>query len=159
MIVNNSLFVIAPYWDSGTWVFDDERVGLVREPFVSGVPDMIDHLVRDIPDAREGFRMIFSKTKYPGYGQSLSWRGTEDEGNWYQMDEEPLLSGWLCPALSLYFPQPPEKLYVSAEPLVQAVLSISKSGTDRDPRELLLWRAGAEFPGGRVVASSPIDRP
>ena len=77
MTVNNSLFVIAPYWDSGTWVFDDERVGLVREPFVSGVPDMIDHLVRDIPDAREGFRMIFSKTKYPGYSQSLSWRGTE----------------------------------------------------------------------------------
>ena len=104
MTVNNSLFVIAPYWDSGTWVFDDEGVGLVR----------------DIPDAREGFRMIFSKTKYPGYGQSLSWRGTEDEGNWYQMDEEPLLSGWLCPALSLYFPQPPEKLYVSAEPLTQA---------------------------------------
>ena len=92
MTVNNSLFVIAPYWDSGTWVFDDERVGLVREPFVLGVPDMIDHLVRDIPDAREGFRMIFSKTKYPGYGQSLSWRRTEDEGNWYQMDEEPLLS-------------------------------------------------------------------
>ena len=120
MTVNNSLFVIAPYWDSGTWVFDDERVGLVREPFVLGVPDMIDHLVRDIPDARVGFRMIFSKTKYPGYGQSLSWRGTEDEGNWYQMDTDPLLSGWLCPALSLYFPQPPEKLYVSAEPLTQA---------------------------------------
>ena len=78
MTVNNSLFVIAPYWDRGTWVFDDERVGLVREPFVIGVPDMIDHLVRDIPDAREGFRMVFSKTKYPGYNQSLSWRGTED---------------------------------------------------------------------------------
>ena len=82
---------------------------------------MIDHLVRDIADAREGFRMIFSKTKYPAYNQSLSWRGTEDEGNWYKMDEEPLLSGWLCPALSHYFPQPPEKLYVSAEPLTQAV--------------------------------------
>ena len=47
----------APDWDSGTWVFDDERVGLVREPFVLRVPDMIDHLVRDIPDAREGSRM------------------------------------------------------------------------------------------------------
>jgi len=38
------------------------------------------------------------------------------------------------------------------------VLSISKSGTDRDPRELLLWRASAEFLDGPVVASSPIDR-
>ena len=61
MTVNNSLFVIAPYWDSGTWVFDDERVGLVREPFVSGVPDMIDHLVRDMPEARE----IQSQGKLP----------------------------------------------------------------------------------------------
>ena len=25
----NPVSVIAPYWDSGTWVFDDERVGLV----------------------------------------------------------------------------------------------------------------------------------
>lgn len=117
MIVNNSLFVIAPYWYSGTWVFDDERVGLVREPFVSGVPDMIDHLVRNIPDARKGFQMIFSKTKYTGYSQSISWRWAEGGGNWYQMDEDPLLSGWLCPALSNYFPRPPKKLYVSAEPL------------------------------------------
>ena len=45
-----------------------------------------NHLVRDIPNAREGFRMTFSKTKYPGYSQSLSWRGTEDEGTWYQME-------------------------------------------------------------------------
>ena len=37
MTVNNSLFVIAPCWDSGTWVFDDERAGLVKEPFVSFV--------------------------------------------------------------------------------------------------------------------------
>ena len=117
MTVNNSLFVIAPYWNSGTWVFDDERVGLVREPFVSGVPGMIEHLVRNISEAKKGFRMIFSKTKYPGYSNSISWRGAEGGGNWYQMDEEPLLSGWLCPSLSNYFQRPPEKLYVSAEPL------------------------------------------
>ena len=39
----------------------------------------------------------------------------------------------------------------------EILLSISNSGTDRAPRELL-WRASAEFPGGRVVASTPIDR-
>ncbi|MEE1567415.1 MAG: hypothetical protein V1246_06350, partial [Arenicellales bacterium] len=41
----------------------------------------------------------------------------------------------------------------------QRVLSISKSGTDRDPRELLLWRGSAELPDGPVVAPAPIDRP
>jgi hypothetical protein len=57
----NQINVIAPYWlDSvATWVFDDERVGLVQEPFVSGVPEMIDDLVRDILNARAGFRLLF----------------------------------------------------------------------------------------------------
>ena len=41
----NAIMVISPYWDNGTWVFDDDRAGLVREPFVSGAPEMIDVLV------------------------------------------------------------------------------------------------------------------
>jgi len=40
--MNNSMFEIRPYWDGYTWVFDDERVGLVQEPFVEGVPEMIN---------------------------------------------------------------------------------------------------------------------
>jgi hypothetical protein len=27
------------------WVFDDERVGLVKEPFVMGIPEIIDKAV------------------------------------------------------------------------------------------------------------------
>ena len=56
----NSLMVISPYYDNGTWVFDDPRVGLVREPFVAGVPEMIDVLVADVPNAKDGFRLLFS---------------------------------------------------------------------------------------------------
>jgi len=40
----------------------------------------------------------------------------------------------------------------------KVVLSISNIGTDRDPRELLLWRASAEIFDGSVVASAPMDR-
>ena len=52
----NQILVIAPYWldTVETWVFDDEAVDLVQEPFVSGVPEMIDELVGDIPDAQQG---------------------------------------------------------------------------------------------------------
>jgi hypothetical protein len=32
----NSILVIHPYKHQGVWVLDDERVGLVREPFVAG---------------------------------------------------------------------------------------------------------------------------
>jgi len=32
----NAINVISPYKHHGMWVFDDPRVGLVQEPFVSG---------------------------------------------------------------------------------------------------------------------------
>lgn len=62
----NQIVVIAPYWveEFGAWVFDDPRVGLVQEPFVSGVPEMIDFLVKDIPNARSGFRLLFSASPF-----------------------------------------------------------------------------------------------
>ena len=55
----NAMMVIYPYCEQYTWVFDDERVGLVREPFVQGVPEMINVLVADIPNAAQGFRLLF----------------------------------------------------------------------------------------------------
>ena len=69
----NALMVIAPYWYEGTWVFDDHAVGLEREPFVAGVPEMINHLVKDMPDARSGFRLTFSEKPFPGFQQKLAW--------------------------------------------------------------------------------------
>lgn len=65
----NQILAIAPYSldDIETWVFDDPAVDLVQEPFVSGVPEMMDHLVADIPDARNGFRLLFSASPFPGY--------------------------------------------------------------------------------------------
>jgi len=113
--MTNFFMVIAPYWFEGTWVFDDPSVGLVREPFVSGVPEMIDELVEDIPDARSGFRLTFSVGPFPGYQQELIWVREEFGGHWYR-SEDPPMEGWLCPALFKYFDEPPERIYVKAEP-------------------------------------------
>ena len=63
----NAIMTIAPYRHNGTWVFDDASEGLVKEPFVAGVPEMIDVLVEDIPNAENGFRMLFSANEFPGY--------------------------------------------------------------------------------------------
>ena len=52
--------VIQPYKKDGAWVFDDDRVGLVQEPFVSGIPEMMDDLVKDIPGSENGFNLFFS---------------------------------------------------------------------------------------------------
>lgn len=111
----NSLMVIVPYQYGGTWVFDDQATGLKREPFVAGVPEMINHLVRDIPDATNGFRMLFSTQPFPGHQKRLTWIRPEGGGNYYRLDDPPM-EGWLCPALFRYYREAPKELYVKAEP-------------------------------------------
>jgi len=116
--IRNQIMVIAPYWleEAGTWVFDDPAAGLCQEPFVCGVPEMIDYLVKDIPDARRGFRLLFSASAFPGYQKRFVWKREEMDGNWYVCDDPPA-EGWLCPALFRYFDKAPAELYVTAESL------------------------------------------
>lgn len=115
-VPQNSIQVIAPYMHQGVWVFDDDRVGLVREPFVGGVPEMIDVLVADIPDAADGFRLTFSAREFPDWEKKLTWSRGDRSGNYYTLDDPPM-EGWLCPALFKYYQRAPQELYIKADPL------------------------------------------
>lgn len=112
----NQIMIIAPYWieELGAWVFDDPEVGLRQEPFVSGVPEMIDYMVRDIPNARRGFCLLFSAEPFPGWQKRLTRKREEYGGHWYASDDPPM-EGWLCPAIFHYFASAPPELYVKAE--------------------------------------------
>lgn len=110
----NSLMVISPYRHAGTWVFDDPSVGLRQEPFVAGIPEMIDEMVRDIPNADQGFRLIFSTQPFPGYAEKLVWRRGDATGNWYY-SERCQKEGWLCPGLFKYYRDAPKEIYAKAE--------------------------------------------
>jgi hypothetical protein len=112
----NSMFVIFPYRDRGTWMFDDPAVGLVREPFVAGIPEMIDVLVAGIPDASRGFKLLFSSNPFPGHTVEVDRVSEETGGAWYRWAVHDR-QGWLCPALLKYFNTPPAKLYCKPEPL------------------------------------------
>lgn len=112
----NSLFVIQPYKRAGTWVFDDERVGLVAEPFVAGIPEMIEQLVAEIPDAASGFRLLFAPQPFPGAAVHLE-RVREETGGWWYRAVKYEREGWLCPALFKYFEAAPQQLWVRAEAL------------------------------------------
>ena len=114
--VGNEIFVIVPYRHASTWAFDDPTVGLKAEPFVSGIPSMIDVLVEGIPKVEQGFRLLFSARPFPGYQVQLTRSRSEYGGNWYQWVETNK-EGWLCPALFKYFAEAPAQLYVRAEPL------------------------------------------
>ncbi len=110
----NELMAIYPYKYEGLWVFDDEKVGLVQEPFVSGADVMMDQLTEHIPGAEKGFRLLFSAKPFPGFMAELEWRREELDGNWYyNADLE--LEGWLCPALLRYFDSAPNRIYAKFE--------------------------------------------
>src|SRR6266446_6798689 len=61
----NAINVISPYRHLGMWVFDDPRVGLTQEPFVAGADTMIDRAVAGIPNAKQGFTLIFAASPIP----------------------------------------------------------------------------------------------
>jgi hypothetical protein len=111
----NVISVLFPYRYEGMWVFDDERVGLHREPFVLGIDEMITRIVASVPNAEKGFKLLFSATPFPGYTVKLEWRREEYGGNWYFCPQFGL-EGWLCPALFKYFDKAPPELYAKAEP-------------------------------------------
>ena len=76
---------------------------------------MIDCLVKDIPDAREGFMLLFSSRPFAGYQVELNRIAEEDGGCLYRGNNHSA-EAWLSPALFAYFETAPESLYMKAEP-------------------------------------------
>lgn len=109
--------VLYPYLHYGTWVFDDEATGLVREAFVMGIPAILEdlHQRENIQHPETGFRLLFSANPFPSYQVKGSWLREESGGNWYRTEDGK--EGWLCPALFKYFPSAPENIYIRAETL------------------------------------------
>jgi hypothetical protein len=117
-MTQNSIMVLKPYKREGMWVFDDDKTGLVREPFVAGVPEILEALLvkQGIPleEAERGFRLIFSAIPFPGHHLSAKRIEQEGGGMWYE-ESVGRARGWLCPALFRYFATAPDNLYVRVE--------------------------------------------
>ena len=111
----NTIIAIHPYLYEGMWVFDDKKVGLIQEPFVSGADTVIEMMVSNIPNASEGFTLIFSANPFPGHQVKFDWRREEMGGNWYYSSDLDI-EGWLCPALFKYFESAPRKIYAQFKP-------------------------------------------
>jgi hypothetical protein len=113
----NAMLVLHPYNRNGWWVFDDDRVGLVAEPFVQGIPEILEEALETagipIEEASKGFDLIFSATPFPGHQVDLNKLYPEAGGNWYESQSGKV--GWLCPALFKYFADAPQKIYCKVE--------------------------------------------
>src|SRR5687768_6844248 len=113
--------VIYPYLLVGRcWVFDDPCTGLKEEAFVLGMSEMISRVVeiKSISNAASGFALMFDSAPFD-HDIELKWisgsptantsQQEPDGGNWYEANVfGQVMTGWLCPALFLYFPLAPQ---------------------------------------------------
>lgn len=110
----NQINQIEIYRTASGWSFDDPSVGLVAEPFVCGIPEIIDVF----SGKADRVTATFSKEWFPSYEFILYLKREENGGGWYLaevIDKE----GWLCPAVLRYFETLPETIYVRIQPLTK----------------------------------------
>jgi len=116
----NALQIIFPYKDRGQWMFDDERVNLVREPFIYGMDTLLNIIAtrEKIKGLSKGVKLIFSHLPFP-QAIELVWDREDVGGNWYACPEINDRQGWLCPAMFKYFKKTPARLYIKMFPLAE----------------------------------------
>ena len=114
----NQINTIYPYRTKGGWAFDDEEVGLQGEPFIAGIPEIIDSIVGE----KNEFVAHISHSPIPNFtGHLIKLSDDEIEKGgympmtgWYQLEGTEMI-GWLCPATLKYFPDYPDSIYFKIE--------------------------------------------
>ena len=106
----NALYAIQPYRDHGVWVFDDQARGLLAEPLVAGIPQLLELALTEAGlNPGLPFTVLFSDHPFPSHQFALTYEFDEAGGAWYKRGKQ---TGWLCAALYKYFDHPPDSLYV-----------------------------------------------
>jgi hypothetical protein len=122
--MNNSMLTIQLYRFAGTWAFTDEARELMHEPFVLGMPKIIDKVLKDNNIVSDQPKILFSAKPFPFHQGYLHYKNFESGGVWYDLfsrtneDKKYVnqnLTGWLCPATLKYFPVHPEYIYFKLE--------------------------------------------
>ena len=80
-----------------------------------GLSEMINYLVKDIPNARKGFILLLSSQPFAGHQVELT-RLKQELGGWTYKAKDYHVEPWLPRTLVGYFATAPELLYVKAEP-------------------------------------------
>ena len=117
---SNSIYTLDAYRHAGMWVFDDDAVGLIKEPFVSGADILFDHLSgRHIDGTNTRVSIAFSTTPIPGHDVHAAMTGADGYGgHFYKVekfegdDDMVAFPFWLCPALLKYYDTAPSDIYI-----------------------------------------------
>lgn len=113
---NNLVNILHPYRTKhGTWVYDDEDLGVYGEAFVCGSSEVIDALVG--MDTKE-FTLIISREPIPGYDAKIARLIEEEKKDgivgWYQL-EGTEMKHWLCSCTTDYFEGYPLEIFIKVE--------------------------------------------
>lgn len=111
-----SLQSLVAYRTPTGWAFDDARRGLQAEPFVYGAETLIDEILVSQNNGHVSrCRLTFSDQSFASATVCLQREESEEleglPGTWYR-EFATKRRAWLCPALTLYFEEPPAALYV-----------------------------------------------
>ncbi|HLX55326.1 MAG TPA: DUF6717 family protein [Aquella sp.] len=136
---NNSVMVLYPYSARGydDWVFDAPEVGLYREAFIAGSDLLITKATQHIPNAKQGIKLTFSGDEFPNYDVKLEWLRPEASGNTYYCGKYKM-NCWLCPALLLFFKNPPEFIYAKFDTIPEGQELPSKN-PPKNPYQYIDW--------------------
>ncbi len=113
MMNKNKIQILELYRHAGTWVFDDEKNDLVAEPFVEGVPAIIDKALNVMGSKSEkNIRLLFSDVEFPN-SIKVEKVNKDMGGCWYRDADDDI--GWLCGATLFYFEDFPDEIYFKIE--------------------------------------------
>ena len=132
--MSNSILVLELYRNAGTWCFTDVERDLVHEPFISGIPEIIDECIAEtVENKAETYRLTFSSQQFPGATNYLTYLFEEYGGAVYTkqkigQEANPMArTGWLCPATLKFFEVFPKTIYFAIHPLGCAPKQIESS--------------------------------
>ena len=108
------------------WVFDFPALGVSKEPFVSGIPEMIEFVLgtKGVARAKQnGFVLLFEGKDENQFDTALDGGLTiervrhENNGTVYKLKHIIPMEGWLCPVLNKFFPESPKFIRFKIVPI------------------------------------------
>jgi len=100
MKIGHQAYELSLFKKDGIWVFNDAEMGLVEEPLILGMTQIIDFLVG--PGMN---RAVMRFTDGVDLMQYTLIRGEPFEGGYVYQLKGTGMTGWLCPATLHYFPE------------------------------------------------------
>jgi hypothetical protein len=115
----SGVYTVLAYHKHGLWLFDDAARGLLGEPFVDGMDEIIDQVSGCIPrthESRAFIRFVFADFEALGCESVLVRDEPVHDGYFYRLEGTDM-RGWLCPETLKYFPVFPDRIHFRCEVL------------------------------------------